>query len=733
MSESARGHIVVRRKAKDGHDGQDGHDGVGVSFVTISYATSDSATRTPTEGWQSIMPEIIDNYYLWTRTVITYTDGTTSTSYSVARSGKGISTVIVEYAASASGTTPPTSGWQLNIPVVAAGSYLWTRTTTNYTDSSRTVSYSISRNGTNGANGQDGAPGRDGQDGQDGRDGQDGAPGRDGQDGDTPVIGANGHWWINGQDTGKVAIPSNGVGISSIVEYYAISNSTTAPADSAFSTSVVNPTASKPYLWNYEKINYTDGSSTKTSKAIIGTRGSNGTNGTDGVGIANVVEYYAISNSTTAPADSAFSTSVVTPTASKPYLWNYEVITYTNGNTTKTSKAIIGIRGSNGSKGDTGDTGPRGYSGCVYRITVWESGKEYRNDSALQTDNLKYVDIAVDVPMAVVGTQVYHAYMCKVTHTSSSSKPLGHSTYWTEMTSMAPMITPLLLASAISADYINVGEIAANASFIQVLTAQQAFIDNAVIRILKTAETGKRIIIQNNQMTMFDANNRQKLLIKGEDIDIGTPSASYPTDHVSISQTYQQQGQGGQDQGTMTICRFQVNAANTQVVIPRLTIEGSVQQGYYGGDIYNNVTSITLYKDGSFYSQLATSRSTWGDCTYGGATFNLQPGTYTIVVSASWEWWVDSEQPYWNWITFTLANTSTGNILVASGTEQSIQIGANGVAIHLGNAFSAVFALDSNSKPQIMMQGINSSSQPIGLKITSSGVQINRGSGWVNL
>lgn len=544
----ARGHIVVRRKAKDGADGRDGK---GVSFVTISYATSDSSTRTPIEGWQSIMPEIIDNYYLWTRTVITYTDGTTSTSYSVARSGKGIKTVIVQYAASASGTTPPSSGWQLNIPVVAAGNYLWTRTSTTYTDNTNSVSYSVSRNGTNGTNGQDGAPGRDGQDG---------APGAD---------------------------------------------------------------------------------------------------------------------------------------------------------------------------------GPRGYSGCVYRLTVWENGKEYRNDSSLQTNNIKYIDIAVDVSIAIVGQQAFHAYMCKVTHTSSSSKPLGHSTYWTEMTSMAPMITPMLLSTAISADYINVGEIAANAAFIQALTAQQAFIDSAVIRVLKTADTGKRIIIQNNQMAMFDANNRQKLLIKGEDIDIGTPAVSYSTEHISMGGHYEGRGRQGQDRGSMTICTFLVETANTQVIIPVLSIHGNVtSQGGYGGTIESTETTITLNKDGVFYSLLARGgSSSWGDVTYGGATFNLQPGTYTIGVESSWEWEVDSEEPYaqHNWIDYVLENTTTGNILVASGTLQSIQIGANGLAIHLGNAFSAVFALDGNSRPQIMMQGINGSSQPIGLRITSSGVQINRGTGWVNL
>lgn len=50
----------------------------------------------------------------------------------------------------------------------------------------------------------------DGKDGKDGLDGKDGAKGEDGlngEDGYTPEIGANGHWFINGVDTGVVAAP----------------------------------------------------------------------------------------------------------------------------------------------------------------------------------------------------------------------------------------------------------------------------------------------------------------------------------------------------------------------------------------------------------------------------------------------------------------------------------------------------------------------------------------------
>jgi hypothetical protein len=52
-----------------------------------------------------------------------------------------------------------------------------------------------------------GLPGKDGIDGVDGNDGKDGINGQDGRDGATPEIGDNGHWVIDGVDTGVVAAP----------------------------------------------------------------------------------------------------------------------------------------------------------------------------------------------------------------------------------------------------------------------------------------------------------------------------------------------------------------------------------------------------------------------------------------------------------------------------------------------------------------------------------------------
>lgn len=62
-----------------------------------------------------------------------------------------VSSTKVEYASSTSGTTPPTTGWSTSIQgTIAAGSYLWTRTTTTFSDGKTAVSYVCARQGVNG-------------------------------------------------------------------------------------------------------------------------------------------------------------------------------------------------------------------------------------------------------------------------------------------------------------------------------------------------------------------------------------------------------------------------------------------------------------------------------------------------------------------------------------------------------------------------------------------------------
>ena len=99
--------------------------------------------------------------------------------------------------------------------------------------------------------------------------------------------------------------------------------------------------------------------------------GTNGANGTNGKSIGSVVNYYlaTASSSGVTTATSGWTTAVQSVSAAKKYLWNYEVVKYTDGTVASTTAPCIigsyGDRGSKGDKGDTGATGPQGPQGAA--------------------------------------------------------------------------------------------------------------------------------------------------------------------------------------------------------------------------------------------------------------------------------------------------------------------------------------------------------------------------------
>lgn len=228
--------------------------------------------------------------------------------------GKGIKSTAITYQASASGTTVPTGTWSGSIPTVSAGQYLWVRTIFSYSDNTTSTIYSVSRMGANGATG------------------------------------------------------SNGKSIGSVVNYYlaTASSSGVTVATSGWTTAVQSVSASKKYLWNYEVVKYTDGTTASTTApCIIGTygdtgaKGDKGDTGGTGNGIKSITEHYAVSTSSSS-APTSWSTTVPTMTESNKYLWNYETITYTNNTTNDTAKRVIGVYGNKGATGSKGDTGATG-------------------------------------------------------------------------------------------------------------------------------------------------------------------------------------------------------------------------------------------------------------------------------------------------------------------------------------------------------------------------------------
>ena len=159
---------------RDGVDGKPGKAGASIIQTDVMYAISVLGTRHPEEGWQSQVPELIKGRYIWTRMQWRYSDGNTEYGYSVSyipqdgrkgddglpgKDGVGIASTKVQYAASESGTNPPTDWFTTIVPDVPAGHYLWTKTTWKYTDNSEESGYSVSRMGERGPQGIPGLQG----------------------------------------------------------------------------------------------------------------------------------------------------------------------------------------------------------------------------------------------------------------------------------------------------------------------------------------------------------------------------------------------------------------------------------------------------------------------------------------------------------------------------------------------------------------------------------------------
>lgn len=134
--------------------------GVGISNTDVEYAESKSQTTAPTEGWQTTAPKWRKGYYIWSRTHIYYTDGdekvTTPMCLSVARSIDRIE----EYYYSSTSPTAITGGeWvKSKSPTWVSDKYIWSKSIIYYTDGTSTETTPICCTGGIGPQGE---PGKD--------------------------------------------------------------------------------------------------------------------------------------------------------------------------------------------------------------------------------------------------------------------------------------------------------------------------------------------------------------------------------------------------------------------------------------------------------------------------------------------------------------------------------------------------------------------------------------------
>lgn len=332
-----------------------------IKDVDVEYYLSTSATSLSGGSWSTTAPTWVNGKYMWSRTVTV--DGAGNKTYSpnqngvciagakgdtgakgdkgatgetgpqgpqggTGPTGKGVSSIVEQYYKSTSATTLSGGSWSNTYPGWENGKYIWTRSIITYTDKNSTITTPVCVTGTKG---NTGAKGDKGDTGPQGPQGVQGVKGADGK---------TYYTWIKYADSPTSGISDNPSGKKYIGVAY---NKTTATESTTYSD----------YSWSLIK-------GDKGDKGDKGETGGTGPTGPTGNGIKSIAYYYARTTSQTAPsAASITATSMPTLDATNRYLWQKEVITYTN-NTSQTSVLLLAVYGNTGAKGDKGDTGPAG-------------------------------------------------------------------------------------------------------------------------------------------------------------------------------------------------------------------------------------------------------------------------------------------------------------------------------------------------------------------------------------
>lgn len=405
-----------------GDKGDTGASGKGVKSTAVTYQASSSGTTIPTGVWSATPPATsADKPYFWTRTIITYTDNTTSTAYNVGSTPEGI---VVGGRNLAMNTNKGTTGWSWSMQTggyskesvsetgvntckltrdsvkqsgwsVIEFSYIgrtkW-EADTNYTvsvDVKASVSTSMDPSfrhsdssnmliqSCKAVNNKTVAnvwtklvwvvksaatlPRGTSQ--------------------NTYFTGMNSGTGVSYQfknlkiEKGNMATdwtPAPEDYVSFVdVEYY-LSTSATSLSGGSWSTTAPTWVNGK-YMWS--RTVTTDGAGNRTyspnqngvciagaqgATGAKGDKGDTGGTGATGKGVKSIVEQYYKSTSATAMSGGSWSTTYPGWENSK-YIWTRSVITYTD-NTTSTTTAVC-VTGARGDKGDKGATGPQGPQG----------------------------------------------------------------------------------------------------------------------------------------------------------------------------------------------------------------------------------------------------------------------------------------------------------------------------------------------------------------------------------
>ena len=300
--------------------GEAGKDGKGVQSVDVLYYLSSSSTSLSGGSWSTNSPTWVDGKYIWSKTKVVYTDGSsietnpaciTGGKGSTGDNGRGVSSIVEEYYLSTSSNSLVGGSWSTTPPTWENGKYIWTRSVITYTDSASTTTDPICVTGGKGA---------------------------------------------------------TGIGVKSVSEQYYLSTSYSTTTGGSWSTTVPAWKDGK-YIWTRSIITYTDNSYTETNPVCV--TGGKGPSGNDGVGISAVDVLYYLSTSSSSLVGGSWSSTTPTWQNGK-YLWSKTKVTYTDNSTWESDPVCI-----------TGSQGQTGLPGAMIRPRgKWDKNTEYYHNDA---------------------------------------------------------------------------------------------------------------------------------------------------------------------------------------------------------------------------------------------------------------------------------------------------------------------------------------------------------------
>lgn len=307
-----------------GKDGADGKDGVGVQDVDVLYYLSTSSSTLTGGSWSTTAPAWVNGKYMWSKTRVIYTDGSTTETDPACitgskgangtngEDGRGVTSIVEQYYLSTSSSSLVGGSWSTTAPAWVNGKYIWTRSVITYTDSSSTTTDAIC------------------------------------------VTGAKGE---------------TGIGVKSYREQYYLSTSYSTPAGGSWSYNVPSWTDGK-FMWTRTVVTYTD-NTTWTSDPVCVT----GSVGPSGKGVKSFEILYYLSTSSSTLTGGSWST-IAPKWEDGKYIWTKTKVTYTDNTTYESSPACL-----------TGGQGKTGLPGAMLRPRgEWKPNTEYyHNDAFIDT------------------------------------------------------------------------------------------------------------------------------------------------------------------------------------------------------------------------------------------------------------------------------------------------------------------------------------------------------------